>query len=67
MRNDPAIKNVLQSDSIQERCAHMSGSLFAGISPLASMTYVDTTGQSNQCTCFAPWESRPLSYRDVVP
>lgn len=27
----------------------------------------DTTGQPNQRARYALWESRPLSYRDVVP
>ena len=50
MWNDPAVKGSLQSDPIQERCAHMSGLRLrptaAGLDDVR-----DRTGQSNQRAC----------------
>ena len=46
MWNDPAVKGSLQSDPIQERCAHMSGLELQTYGPLASMTFA--IGLANQ-------------------
>ena len=45
MWNDPAVKGSLQSDPIQERCAHMSG-LWLRPTAAASMTFA--IGRANQ-------------------